>query len=86
MRLMMELEEIAMSYSKDLDEVIAIFEKVNCSKTRLREVLEGKSFTKWTSLEDMAVRKPKDSKEFNYIIKTKGEEAVAARCAFLELA
>jgi hypothetical protein len=38
-----------------MDEIYEIFQDVNCSKSELRRVLDGKRFCKWNDLEDMAL-------------------------------
>mmetsp|Transcript_37432 Transcript_37432/g.49221 ORF Transcript_37432/g.49221 Transcript_37432/m.49221 type:complete len:124 (+) Transcript_37432:706-1077(+) len=50
-----ELEEIASQYSKDMDEVLQIFEQVNCDKNRLRDRLEGNTFCIWKKIEDVTL-------------------------------
>lgn len=54
-RLMGELNAIAKEYRRELDEVLAIFADVNCSKASLRKVLQGQECCKWTDLEDLAL-------------------------------
>lgn len=51
-----DLEEIANQYSKDLDDVLQIFEQVNCDKKRLIEQLEGGSYCSWKKLDDLALK------------------------------
>jgi hypothetical protein len=38
-----------------------MFMDVNCSKSKLVEVLKGQSFKKWNALEDLALKEPEDS-------------------------
>jgi len=54
-----------------MDEIYEIFESVNCCKTELRRVLEGKRFSKWNELEDLALRMDKNSQQWNYLKKVK---------------
>ena len=39
-----------------MDEVLQIFEQVNCDKKRLREQLEGGSYCSWKKLDDLALK------------------------------
>lgn len=77
-----ELTTIAKQYSKELDDIIQIFEEVGCSKDQLKKVLEGKSYVKWTELEDMALQS-KNERQLSYLLKTKGQEEVDRRATFL---
>ena len=47
-----ELREIGTSYSRSFDEIIDIFTGVNCDKARLREHLNGHTFSVWKKIED----------------------------------
>jgi hypothetical protein len=38
-----------------MDEIYEIFKDVNCSKSELRRVLDGKRFSKWNALKEMAL-------------------------------
>ena len=78
----MELESIAKQYSRDIEEVQELYAEVNCDKAQLKEVLSGKSFTKWTELEDLCLRDP-ESKMYKYLIKDKGQAEIEKRKKFL---
>jgi hypothetical protein len=43
--------------------------EVSCSKGKLIEVLKGQSFTKWSELEDIALEKGTESREYSYLLK-----------------
>ena len=52
-----KLEDIAHTYSENIEKVEDLFESVNCDFERLVELMNGETFTKWTSLDDMALAK-----------------------------
>ena len=60
-----------------------MFVNVSCSKQKLIEVLERKSFTQWNMLEDLALRRGAGTEEYKYLLRAKGEEEVARRKKFL---
>ena len=49
------------------------------------DVLEGKSFTKWNELEDLALRRGTECPEYSYLLKTKGYEEIIRRKQFLDI-
>ena len=51
-----ELEEMAQQYSKSLEDVMVLFEQVNCDKKRLRERLEGTTYCTWKKIEDLTLK------------------------------
>lgn len=83
-RLMCELETTAKQYGRDIDDVLKLFEEVNCSKAALKKALEGSEYVKWTELEDMALHNEKDD-QIEYLLRTKGQEEVEKRRNFLGL-
>ncbi len=83
-RLIKELEEMAQHYGIDFDEALTIFESVSCSKKHFRMILEKKSYTAWTDLEDVMINNI-DSPEYLHILKEKGIEEVERRKRFLGL-
>lgn len=60
-----------------------MFIEVSCSKSKLIEVLEGKSFSKWNGLEDLALLRGTESEEYRYLLKNKGYEEIVRRKRFL---
>lgn len=60
-----------------------LFEKVSCNKKQLRACLEQKSYTSWSSLDDIAVKMGPESPEWKHIIKEKGSEECMRRKVFL---
>jgi len=47
---------MAHQYSKSFEELLTIFESVNCDKKRLRERLEGNTFCTWKKIEDLTLK------------------------------
>eukprot|EP00347_Sterkiella_histriomuscorum_P011097 403373765 len=82
-RLQMELSEIGQRYGVGDLEVNKMFIEVSCCKAKLIEVLERQSFSKWSELEDLALRRGVDSEEYKYLMRQKGAEEVARRVKFL---
>ena len=59
--------------------------KTNSTETSTgieRYVTRGKSYVKWTELEDMALQS-KNERQLSYLLKTKGQEEVDRRATFL---
>ncbi len=92
-----DLEEIANEYSKTFDEVVTIFEQVNCDKKRLRERLQGNSYCIWRKIEDVTLQTyffkvkanggkplPYDA-QYQCLVDEKGESEIIARNKFLGL-
>ena len=84
-RLMDDLERIGQEYGVEMEEIHKIYFDVSCSKTKLVERLKGQSFTQWNELEDMALEKGTESKEYSFLLKTKGYEEIVRRRRFLGL-
>ena len=72
----LELEEIANEYSKSFDEVLNIFESVNCDKKRLRDRLKGETYCVWRKLEDVTLQ------NHYYAVKANGGKPVANDIAY----
>ncbi len=60
-----------------------MFEQVSCNKKQLRALLENKSYTTWSKLDDIAVRMHADSPEWLHLVSSKGIEECKRRKAFL---
>lgn len=84
-RLQMDLQTIGKEYGVEDEEVNNIYFAVSCSKAKLVETLKGKSFTKWTELEDYGLEKGTESIEYKYLLKSKGLEEIMRRKKFLSL-
>lgn len=82
-RLQRELHEIAQQYGVSDEEVNKLYFTVSCSKGKLIECLQGKSFTKWNELEDLALRRGTESEEYGFLLKVKGAEEIVRRRKFL---
>lgn len=83
-RLINELEEIAQNYGIAFEEALQFFEQVSCSKKHLKLLLEKKSFTVWTQLDDMALQH-EGSIEYNHLLEHKSIEEIERRKRFLGL-
>lgn len=84
-RLQMDLQIIGKEYGVEDEQVNEIYFQVSCSKAKLIETLKGKSFTKWTELEDYGLEKGTESIEYKYLLKLKGYEEIIRRKKFLSL-
>lgn len=82
-RLQMELQKIAQEYGVNEEDIHMMFIEVSCSKKKLIETLQGKSYSKWNELEDMALTKDSESNEYRFLLKTKGYEEIIRRKKFL---
>ena len=61
-----------------------MFEDSNCSKEELIKYLEGKKYTKWNPLEDLALTNS-NTVALEYLRKTRSQEEIEARAKFLEI-
>ena len=84
-RLQLELQSMAQEYGVSDEEINEYFVQVSCSKTKLIELLKGENFTRWTELEDLALRKEETSVEFKYLLKSKGMDEIKRRKKFLSI-
>lgn len=55
-RLQMDLQRIAQEFGQTEDDINDKFFKLNCSKSRLIEVLKGQKFSQWCEIDDYALR------------------------------
>ena len=95
--LSIELEEIAKQYSRSMDEIMDLFEQVNCDKRKLRERLEGTSTCTWKKIEDLTLKnycealkrskggnvRNSEVAQYRCLVDEKGLEEITARCKFL---
>ncbi len=51
--------------------------------TVVERALKGEKVEEWTYLEDLALSKPQDSSEFQWLLKSKGPEQIEKRRKFL---
>ena len=63
--LSIELEQMAQQYSRSLDDIMVLFEQVNCDKNRLRQRLEGTTYCTWKKIEDLTLRSYYDAMQRN---------------------
>lgn len=98
-RLERELQETARQYSRSFDEILQIFDQVNCDLKRLRDRLEGNTFCVWKKIEDLTLQKhfedvkknggaqPRElDQHYKCLVEEKGLEEIAARSRYLGLA
>ena len=86
MRLYKDLTDIANEYGVTEEKVFELFESVSCSKKHLRLALEKKTYTQWTSLDDLMLKtacEDPNSPEFQELVKSKGLEEIDRRKKFL---
>ena len=69
-------------YGITFDQALEIFESVSCDKKQFREVLEKRSYTTWTQLDDLGLAN-EDGPEYRHLVGTKGAEEVERRKKFL---
>lgn len=75
---------LATKYNKPVHDLHKQYYQVSCNREKLVRLLEGKETTKWTELEDLALKDP-ESEAFRFISKEKGQSEVEERMKFLEL-
>lgn len=81
----MDLQRIAQEFGQTEDEVNDKFFKLNCSKSRLIEVLKGQKFSQWCEIEDYALKLDNEGPFYKVLLETKGAEDIARRRKFLGL-
>jgi hypothetical protein len=80
------LHELSEHYGRSQDELLSQFMELNCSFTDLKKSLNTKKDkTKWKTGQDMILMKGPGSKDYDLVVKEKGEEAVLERKRFLEI-
>ena len=77
-------KEMERKYKKSCLEISEAFMKVSGDIKSLRDYLDGKIVTEWNHLEDLALTKPEDSREYQHLLESKGKEEVAKRKRFLQ--
>jgi len=95
--LKLELEQMAVEFSKDFDDVVTIFSQVNCCKKATRERLAGETFCTWKKIEDLILETykeatvknggvaPKPDRQYQCLIDEKGQTEINRRNIFLGL-
>ena len=69
-----DMISIADKYKKDVMEVHQLFYQVSCNREKLISLLSGKSgVTKWSTLEDLAIRNEKESLSYKHVLAEKGQ-------------
>ncbi len=77
------LEQKSEEYNVPMDKVQKLFISVSCSKRKLEEMLKGIGFSKWTALEDLALKKGDASDEYAYLVQSKSDDEIRRRKKFL---
>ena len=73
---------MSQQYGITFDRALEIFESVSCDKKQFRQVLENKSYTTWSALDDLGLSN-EDGPEYEHLVRTKGAEEVERRKKFL---
>lgn len=66
-----------------MEEVADLFVRVSGRFNKMRDYLEGRSVIEWDYLEDLALTKPDDSPEFQFLLNSKGWKEIQVRREFL---
>jgi len=75
-----QLEDIAIRFDLDHDELIRLFEATCCDFGALEEYLMNNNTERfWNPLEDMAIWLEKNTVEYKYLLDTKGKLEIARR-------
>jgi hypothetical protein len=67
------------------DDVLEMWSSVSCSKKEFKLLLEKKSFTAWTDMEDKFLFSDPDGPEYKQLVKLKGTEEMERRRKFLNV-
>ena len=70
-------------HHKSIEDICEILVKVSGDLEAMRNYLEGKRVTEWSSIEDLALAKDSASSDYNILVKTKGLTEIEKRKAFL---
>jgi hypothetical protein len=82
-----ELDNLCIEYEISMDEMHALFMGAWWDMEDLKKILinNKRNQTEWSHLEDIAASSDPGSEEYNYVVTTKGENAVSKRRNFLEI-
>eukprot|EP01022_Parablepharisma_sp_SALTPOND_P034645 TRINITY_DN924_c0_g1_i1.p5 TRINITY_DN924_c0_g1~~TRINITY_DN924_c0_g1_i1.p5 ORF type:complete len:300 (+),score=68.74 TRINITY_DN924_c0_g1_i1:2618-3517(+) len=78
-----KLNELSKKYNQPVEQLVANLSQVSGNFEDLEKYLEGKPVKLWNELEDMALRNPENMDMQNWLLKTKGTEAINKRKKFL---
>ena len=71
--------KLSEKYEIPLSNLHSMFFSVNCDFHLLQAMLDQQSTINWNTFEDMALMESEENESYNYILETKGEEAVKER-------
>lgn len=75
--------EIHKKHTKTFAQIGEVFLKVSGDLQALWEYFDGKKVIEWTYMEDLTLKKPPTSTEFQCLLKLKGQTQIDIRKAFL---
>lgn len=77
------LEELKKKYGKTTEFISELFVRVCGDLGLVEKALLGKEVPQWTYLEDLALTKPMDTQEYQWLLKSKGPKEILKRRKFL---
>lgn len=77
------LEELKKKYNKTTEFISELFVRVCGDLALVEQALQGKDVPQWTYLEDLALTKPIDTQEYQWLLKSKGQKEILKRRKFL---
>lgn len=66
------LEQLKQQYTKSTEFISELFVRVCGDLSLVEQALQGKEVPQWTYLEDLALTKPMDTQEYQWLLSTKG--------------
>lgn len=70
-------------YNKTTEFISELFVRVCGDLILVEQALMGKDVPQWTYLEDLALTKPIDTQEYQWLLKSKGQKEILKRRKFL---
>ena len=77
------LKKLKKKYNKTTEYISELFVRVCGDLNLVEQVLQGKNVPQWTYLEDLALTKPIDTQEYQWLLKSKGQKEIHKRRKFL---
>ena len=77
------LEQLKQQYTKSTEFISELFVRVCGDLSLVEQALQGKEVPQWTYLEDLALTKPMDTQEYQWLLSTKGQKQILKRRKFL---
>ncbi|CDW91361.1 UNKNOWN [Stylonychia lemnae] len=78
-----QLKELQKKYNKTTEQISELFLRVCGDLEQVEAALQGKSVPEWTYLEDLALTKPYETAEYQWLLKQKGQKEIDKRRKFL---